>query len=124
MIRCRTAGLAIVLVATAAVWADEPKKKDDWKPLFDGKTLAGWKAAEYTGAAQVHVQDGAIVIDRGAPMTGVAYTRGLNSQGTWDAGSGVYRDTGGYIAYLGGSVVGGCGGLHRRGGKEEQADEG
>jgi hypothetical protein len=38
------------------------------------------------------------------PMTPVLYTRGLQSNGRWSAASGVYRDTGGFIAFLGGSV--------------------
>lgn len=37
--------------------------------------------------------------------TPIAYTRGLQSAtGQWDVDSGVYKDTGGFIAYLGGSV--------------------
>jgi prepilin-type N-terminal cleavage/methylation domain-containing protein len=40
-----------------------------------------------------------------AATTPVAFTRGLTSAGTWDATKGVYRDAGGYIAYLGGSVT-------------------
>ncbi len=36
--------------------------------------------------------------------TPVLYTRGLQANGTWSATSGVYRDTGGYIAFLGGNV--------------------
>lgn len=76
MMRSRTAGLVLVLVTAAGLPADEPKKKTDGKPLFDGKSLAGWAAADFTGGAKVDVRDGAIVMDRGAPMTGVAYTRG------------------------------------------------
>lgn len=36
--------------------------------------------------------------------TPIAYTRGLQPNGYWDVNSGVYKDTGGYIAFLGGSV--------------------
>jgi prepilin-type N-terminal cleavage/methylation domain-containing protein len=38
------------------------------------------------------------------PSTPVAYTRGLLANGTWSADSGVYKDAGGHIAFLGGSV--------------------
>ena len=34
----------------------------------------------------------------------VVYTRGLQTNGTWSVTSGTYKDTGGYIAYLGGNV--------------------
>lgn len=36
--------------------------------------------------------------------TPVAFTRGLRTDGTWDATNGVYGDTGGYVVYLGGNV--------------------
>lgn len=36
--------------------------------------------------------------------TPVIWTRGLNNQGLWNTTSGVYKDTGGFIAFLGGNV--------------------
>jgi prepilin-type N-terminal cleavage/methylation domain-containing protein len=39
-----------------------------------------------------------------APTTPVAFTRGLQTTGQWDPVSGVYKDTGGHIAFLGGNV--------------------
>ena len=45
-----------------------------WKDLFDGKTLAGWKTPEFGGEGKVSVKDGAIVMEMGAAMTGVTYT--------------------------------------------------
>ena len=35
----------------------------------------------------------------------VAWTRGLQANGTWSATSGVYRDLGGFIGFLGGNVA-------------------
>ncbi|MFO0956520.1 MAG: DUF1080 domain-containing protein [Isosphaeraceae bacterium] len=43
--------------------------------LFDGKSLDGWKAADYVNSPQVKVQDGAIVLPAGRPMSGVTTTR-------------------------------------------------
>jgi prepilin-type N-terminal cleavage/methylation domain-containing protein len=37
--------------------------------------------------------------------TPVVFTRGLTQTGLWNVTSGVYRDTGGYIAFLGGNVA-------------------
>jgi prepilin-type N-terminal cleavage/methylation domain-containing protein len=37
--------------------------------------------------------------------TPVIFTRGLQANGTWSPTSGVYRDTGGFVAFLGGSVA-------------------
>jgi prepilin-type N-terminal cleavage/methylation domain-containing protein len=38
------------------------------------------------------------------PTTPVLYTRGLTSGGVWNVTSGVYKSTGGFIAFLGGNV--------------------
>ena len=39
-----------------------------------------------------------------APSTPVAFTRGLQVTGQWDATSGTYKDAGGHVAFLGGNV--------------------
>ena len=39
-----------------------------------------------------------------APSTPVAFTRGLLATGTWSAANGVYKDTGGHVAFLGGNI--------------------
>jgi prepilin-type N-terminal cleavage/methylation domain-containing protein len=39
------------------------------------------------------------------PTTPIAYTRGLQPNGSWDINSGVYKDTGGFVVFLGGNVV-------------------
>jgi hypothetical protein len=68
-----------ILVAGLASAADPPPlpkpDKDGWIALFDGKTLAGWKASDFHGGAKVHVKDTTIVMDAGDPMTGVTYAR-------------------------------------------------
>lgn len=40
-----------------------------------------------------------------AATTPVIYSRGLQTNGTWSATSGVYRDAGGFIAFLGGNIA-------------------
>ncbi|MCX7014624.1 MAG: DUF1080 domain-containing protein [Candidatus Sumerlaeota bacterium] len=49
----------------------------EWRSLFDGKTLDGWKVTEFGGNEEaVAVEDGAIVLDVGAgDLNGVTYTR-------------------------------------------------
>jgi hypothetical protein len=46
------------------------------KSLFDGRTLAGWKNADFHGRGKVYVKDGAVVMEAGNDMTGITYTRG------------------------------------------------
>lgn len=45
----------------------------DWKPLFDGKSMAGWTPTPFGGAGEVAVSDGALVLNMGM-LTGVNYT--------------------------------------------------
>jgi hypothetical protein len=69
------AALAVALAGHAA--QPQPPKKDAPQPagktLFDGKSLEGWKSAGYVGSGKVHVKDGAIVMEKGQRMSGVAY---------------------------------------------------
>jgi hypothetical protein len=71
MTRCCLAAWTFSVVALAA---DVPVKPDAWKPLFDGKTLQGWKPADYLGAGKVQVRDGAIVLEAGKQMTGIVHS--------------------------------------------------
>jgi hypothetical protein len=50
------------------------KPQEEWKSLFDGKTLDGWKAPEFGGEGKVYVKDGTIVMETGSMMTGVTWT--------------------------------------------------
>lgn len=45
-----------------------------WKPLFDGKTLAGWKESDFAGGGPVKVEDAALVLGTGLDLTGVTAT--------------------------------------------------
>ena len=82
----RLALLALVLGLLLLAWdrlsqAEEPPAKPadpeaGWKPLFDGKSMTGWKPADFFGAGKTHVKDGVIVMEKGKIMTGVTYTRG------------------------------------------------
>ncbi len=47
----------------------------DWQPLFNGKSLEGWRETPYTDRGQVRVSDSEIVLARGAPLTGVTRTQ-------------------------------------------------
>lgn len=68
--------IPLALLATQLSAAEPAAKKDvpQWKPLFDGKTLEGWKSTKFGGEGDVEVQDGAIVLNTGSDMTGITYT--------------------------------------------------
>ena len=66
--------LAACLLASAlGAWrpVDDPKTLI----LFDGKTLDGWKKADFFKPGEVAVDDGTIVMKAGPKMTGITCTR-------------------------------------------------
>ena len=72
---CSRPGLATTLVLAcllATVAADEPPAK---LVLFDGKSLEGWKKVDSYKAGGVKVEDGALVLEAGGPMTSLVSTR-------------------------------------------------
>jgi hypothetical protein len=58
--------LALLLCLTAGAQV--------WQPLFDGKSLHGWRETPFTGRAPVRVEHGAIILAAGKPMTGITFT--------------------------------------------------
>ena len=64
-------GLASALPAMA----DEAGKTADtgWRPLFDGKTLTGWKVSRFGGEGEVYVADKQLILEFGSSLTGVTY---------------------------------------------------
>ena len=50
-----------------------PAAPDGWKSLFDGKTLTGWKEADFSSRGPVIVTNGEIVMRTGY-MTGITWT--------------------------------------------------
>jgi hypothetical protein len=61
-----------------AALAEPPKSTAadarDWRDLFDGRTLTGWRAPQFGGEGKVSVKRGAIVMELGSMMTGVTWT--------------------------------------------------
>lgn len=63
-----------LLAKLRGLLADQPNAGGAaWLPLFDGKTLAGWRATDFSGAGDVIVEDGAIVLAAGNDLTGITY---------------------------------------------------
>jgi hypothetical protein len=52
------------------------QQPETWRPLFDGKTLNGWKPTSFGGEGAVSVRDGRILLEAGDPLTGVTWTGG------------------------------------------------
>ena len=63
---------AIVCLGVAG--AEAQTKAGEWQSLFDGKSLQGWREAQFKGHGAVRVENGNILLDAGGPMTGVTWT--------------------------------------------------
>ncbi len=61
---------------SAAEPNDKPSPADQgakWIPLFDGKTLDGWKSTNFGGEGDVTVEKGSLIMEMGSPLTGVTF---------------------------------------------------
>jgi hypothetical protein len=68
-----------VLSAEEPTKPETPKKENGertkWTPLFDGKSLDGWKPTDFAGAGDVKVEDGNIVLGTGNDLSGITAAR-------------------------------------------------
>ncbi len=67
--------LGILAAAIAGTATAEPAARSGTRVLFDGKSLDGWKPAPFYKPGAVKVDDGAVVLEKGKPMTGITSTR-------------------------------------------------
>lgn len=72
---------AVICLLSGMVGAeDKPAAKDkapEWKALFDGKTLTGWKVPNFAGVGVVEAKDGELLIGPGDTLNGVTYTNAV-----------------------------------------------
>jgi hypothetical protein len=71
--------LAVLIAFLAATAQDARKdsaKPGEWQPLFDGKSLQGWRETPFTGHGAVRIEKGQIILGAGGPMTGITWSGG------------------------------------------------
>jgi hypothetical protein len=77
MSKCRLLPLITCLCVLAvypALRAQGTKSDSSaWQPLFDGKTLTNWQPSKFTGAGEVKVENGQIVIETGRSLSGITW---------------------------------------------------
>jgi len=66
--------LLVIFAATAVASLPAQAQQSEWKPLFDGQLLNGWRETPFTGKGKVETGGGSILLLPGAPMTGVTWT--------------------------------------------------
>jgi hypothetical protein len=62
--------------AEGAEQATEKKEKEDakkWQPLFDGKSLKGWKVTDFAGHGEAIAEDGQLILRFGDLLTGITW---------------------------------------------------
>ncbi len=72
------AGVLALMCAISPLAAEEAPAKP--KQLFDGKTLSGWRVVDkfdFEKHGKVEVVEGEMVLGKGTPASGVAYTKKL-----------------------------------------------
>lgn len=69
---CRRA-IRLRPTVTSGVATEVAEEQTPWRALFNGKSLAGWRSAQFGGEGQISVQDGAILMEFGDSLTGVTY---------------------------------------------------
>ena len=68
------------LIETAATKPSLPFDGEGWQPLFDGKTLTGWRPTLFAGRGEVEIENGLLIFNMGDPFTGVNYTNDVPNQ--------------------------------------------
>jgi hypothetical protein len=69
--------LVAVLACLAAVAQDAAAPKPgEWQPLFDGKSLKGWRETPFPRHGAVRVEKDQLILAAGAPMTGITWNGG------------------------------------------------
>lgn len=72
-ITARLAWGAMLMCGTAGVLFGQPAADSQgWTPLFDGKSLEGWKETDFSDHGSVRVDGGTIVLGRGY-LTGITW---------------------------------------------------
>lgn len=64
---------SVGLLLFACACSTAGTEKAEWISLFDGDTLAGWTETNFGGQAEVHVEDGQLILENGEPLTGISW---------------------------------------------------
>src|SRR2546422_6040387 len=62
------------ILERASAKPSAPFDGEGWRPMFDGKTLAGWRETAFAGHGDVQCESGLIVLNMGDPFTGISWT--------------------------------------------------
>ena len=61
----------LICFGLTSLAAAEPQ---EWRALFDGKTLKGWQPTDFAGHGETEIVDGTIQVNMGVALSGITYT--------------------------------------------------
>lgn len=64
----------LALAAALACGAGGQPRPLEWQPLFDGRSLQGWRQSGFARQPAAIVENGAIILPHGEPLTGITRT--------------------------------------------------
>lgn len=67
-------GVHYSLIAVLLCAPLSAQTQGEWKTLFDGKSLEGWKETQFARHGEVKLENGTMVLGLGQPLTGVNLT--------------------------------------------------
>jgi hypothetical protein len=62
------------MLQQAATNTSAPLEGEGWRPMFDGKTLKGWRETVFAGRGEIQCKPGLIILKMGDPFTGINWT--------------------------------------------------
>jgi hypothetical protein len=74
MRRIQIVSFACFLVFCLGIQRSPAADSPDWLPLFDGKTLNGWKPTDFAGHGEIEIVEETLQVNMGAALSGVSYT--------------------------------------------------
>lgn len=71
-----------LVLGIALAWSASGQPRPvEWKPLFDGSSLQGWRQSGFARQPAARVENGAIILPHGEPLTGITRTEPFPSTG-------------------------------------------
>ena len=69
-----TRGISAADLQQFAAKPSTPFEGENWQPMFDSKTLAGWRPTQFGGGGDVEIESGLLLMNMGDPLTGINWT--------------------------------------------------
>ncbi len=66
--------LALLYLAAAAAAQEKQPDQPEWRSLFDGKALGSWQKTPFNASPEIRIENGAIILPHGNPLTGVTWS--------------------------------------------------